>query len=224
MHMNTLGYGWNATDQLSSHVIMHEFGHRWLYFLRIKEGDAITSSLNPVSAHPAQYIDTPAAFQVFNGDDASVMGGGVFTPNSDGTFHVRAANFGYSWTDLYLMGFASPTEVTPWFYIANSSPALGPEYYPPDNINVSGARTDVSVQQIIDALGPRKPSMENSPKSFRVLFVLVTDDGVDATPDQLASVKNVRQLFEKNFKIATGGRAEVHTDYSPIAHRRGVGH
>src|SRR6185369_15915826 len=66
MHLNTLGYGWNSTDELSSHVIMHEFGHRWLYFIRIKEGDSVTSVLNPVSAHPAQYISTPAAFPVYN--------------------------------------------------------------------------------------------------------------------------------------------------------------
>ena len=225
MHMNTVGYGWNATDQGSSHVIMHEFGHRWLYFLRIKEGDAVTSSLNPVSAHPAQYVNTPAAFRVFNDYDASVMGGGDFIPNADGTFHVRAANYGYSWTDLYLMGLAEPSEVPPWFYVSGSNPALGPEYYPPDNINVSGTRVDVNVQQIIDALGVRKPDMAGSPKSFRVLFVLVTDDGVEATPDQMASMKKIRGLLETNFHTATGQRAEVHTDYGiPLPRRRGVGH
>jgi hypothetical protein len=224
MHMNTLGYGWNSTDQFSTHVIMHEFGHRWLYFLRIKEGDAITSVLNPVSAHPAQYIDTSAAFRVFTDYDASVMGGGVFTPTGDGSFFVRAGNFGYSWTDLYLMGFATPEEVRPWFYVANSSPALGPEYYPPDQINVLGNRHDVTVQQLIDALGPRKPAMANSPKSFRVLFVLVTDDG-EATPDQVAAMKKIRQLFETNFKVATGGRAEVRTEFAlPGPRRRGVSH
>jgi len=221
MHMNTLGYGWNATDDNSGHVIMHEFGHRWLYFVRIKDATSNTSSaLNPVSAHPAEYIDTPAAFRVHNDYDASVMGGGVFTPNSDGSFHVRAANYGYSWTDLYLMGFADASEVPPWFYVANSSPALGPEYYPPDNINVTGLRTDVNVQQIIDALGPRKPAMADSPKKFHVLFALVTDDGVDATPDDLAAVKKIRDLFETNFNIATGGRAEVRTDFAPPQSKR----
>jgi len=224
MHMNTLGYGWNATDQLSSHVIMHEFGHRWLYFIRILESGSVTSSLNPVSAHPAQYIDTPAAFHVFGNDEASVMGGGSFTPKSDGTFSVRAANFGYSWTDLYLMGLADPNEVPSWFYVANSNPALGPEYYPPDNISVSGNRINVDVQQVVSALGPRKPARAESPKSFRVLFVLVTDDGVDPTPDQIASMKNLRKLFETNFNFATGGRAEVHTDYALGAKRRGANH
>ena len=226
MHMNTLGYGWNATDDLSGHVIMHEFGHRWLYFIRIKDATSSTSSaLNPVSAHPAEYIDTPAAFTVHHDYDASVMGGGVFTQNSDGSFHVRAANFGYSWTDLYLMGLATPNEVPPWFYVANSSPALGPEYYPPDDINVTGLRTNVNVQQIIDALGPRKPAMADSPKKFHVLFAIVTDDGVEATPEQLAAVKKIRSIFETNFKIATGARADVRTDFAPPASkRRGASH
>lgn len=214
MHMNTLGYGWNATNQLSTHVILHEFGHRWLYFVRILENGAIKSSLNPVSAHPAQYIDTPAAFHVFGNDEASVMGGGVFTPNSNGTFHVKAANFGYSWTDLYLMGLADPAEAPPWFYINNSSPALGPEYYPPDDITVSGTRVNVGINQVTSALGARKPARADSPKSFRVLFVLVTDDGVEATPAEVASIKNIRNLFETNFHVATGLRAEVHTDFA----------
>jgi len=65
--------------------------------------------------------------------------------------------------------------------------------------------------------------MAASPKSFRVLFVLVTDDG-NATPAELAGMKKIRQLFEANFKTATGQRAEVHTDFATQPRRRGVGH
>jgi len=224
MHMNTLGYGWNSTDQLSGHVIMHEFGHRWLYFLKIKEGNSVTNSLNPISAHPAQYIHTPAAFRVYNDYDSSVMGGAVFTPSDTG-FHVRDANFSYSWTDLYLMGLATPNEVPPWFYVANTNPPLGLAYYPPDDIDVTGNRVDVNIQQVIDGIGPRNPSMTNSPKTFKVLFALVTDEGVEPTADEIAAMKKIRQIFEEKFRIATGGRAEVKTELAqPGPRRRGVSH
>ena len=45
------------------------------------------------------------------------------------------------------------------------------------------------------AQGARKPSMAASPKAFRVLFVLVTDDGVPATASEIAAMKKVRQIF-----------------------------
>ena len=51
----------------------------------------------------------------------------------------------------------------------------------------------------------------------------MTED-FDATADQIASMKKIRQLFETNFKIATGGRAEVHTEYSVNPRRRGASH
>jgi hypothetical protein len=93
----------------------------------------------------------------------------------------------------------------------------------PRVLPVSGQEHDVTFDQLVAALGPRKPAMADSPKSFRVLFALVTDDGT-ATAEELASVHNIRNLFEANFKTATGGRAEVRTDYATVPRRRGVSH
>ena len=132
LHMNKVDYGWNATTDNSGHVIMHEFAHRWLYSVGIIENGSTTRILNPISSHPAQYVHTPAAFRVNSGTDASVMGGSTWADNNNGTFTSPPfSNYSYSWLDLYLMGLADKSEVTPWYYIAESSPKLGDAYYPP---------------------------------------------------------------------------------------------
>ncbi|HVS31778.1 MAG TPA: hypothetical protein VMS98_10010, partial [Thermoanaerobaculia bacterium] len=132
MHMNAVGYGHNRTPRGASHVVLHELGHRWLLFVTLQENGAMTRSLNPVSPHPAQYVDTRAAFRVYTDTDTSVMGGGHFTTEPDGAFATGPYGaYGFSWLDLYLMGLADPAEVKPWFYIADSSPTLAGEYYAP---------------------------------------------------------------------------------------------
>ncbi len=216
LHMNRLAFGPNRTDRSASHVVMHELGHRWLLFIRIMENGMATTSLNPLSAHPAQYVDTRAAFSVYSGVDSSVMGGGTFTENANGTFTSSAYGaYGYSWLDLYLMGLAQPSEVEPWFYIANSSPELGGAYYPPANATVGGTRKDVNVQQVVDTMGIRKPMYPDAQKRFRVLFVLLTNPQRPATPEEVATITSYRRLLETNFQTATGGRGEVTTDFTP---------
>ncbi len=151
------------------------------------------------------------------------MGGGFFTRQSDGSYRARALNAGYSWTDLYLMGLASPEEVQPWFYLANTNPPLPLAYWPPDNIVVEGTRHDVNVNQIIAAHGARNPTVNWSQKEFRVAFVLVTAPGKDPTDAEVAKLNQWRTLLERNFVIATGGRGKLSTSFVRTAKKRGVG-
>jgi len=219
LHMNQLTYGWNASVPNASHVILHEFGHRWLYFFRIAEEGQLVRALNPASAHPAAFVHTPAAFRVFGDDEASVMGGATYASQNDGVYRAHAANGGYSWTDLYLMGLAAPEEVQPWFYLANSNPPQPLEYWPADGAMVRGDRREVSIGQVIEAEGPRSPSAAIGQRLFRVLFVLVTDG---ATPNEqdVAKVNEWRALLEQTFSLATGGRGRVATEWVRPAKRR----
>ena len=217
LHMNQLDYGWNESSPGSSSVSLHEFGHHWLYQLKIREGSENTHSLNPVSDHPAQYVHTPAAFPVYSANDYSTMGGSRFFINSNGTFtSAPDGAFGYSWTDLYLMGLAGPAEVAPWFYIRDSNPKLGDAYDPPPETTVSGTKVDVSIQQVIDALGPRIPAMEQAQRKFTVYFILLTEPGRSPTDAEVAALDAHRKVFEENFRKATGGRGEVVTQFGPI--------
>jgi hypothetical protein len=224
MHMNLYDYGWNSRPDLSVSVINHEFGHRWLYFFPIMENGTRTMSLNPGGGHPAQYVHTPAAFPLYGPADSSVMGGANFRDNGDGTFTSPdvAGYFGYSWHELYLMGLASPDEVQPWFYIANSNPQLGISYSPPPGTTVSGVRRDVTIQQVVDAVGPRRPVAAESQRAFRVLFVLLTRDGSAVTPEVIERLTEHRLGFENSFSRVTGGRGTIMTSFGGESRRRGA--
>lgn len=224
LHMNQLNYNYNSVESRASQVMMHEFGHRWLYFSRIRENGATSTILNPLSAHPAQYVHLPAAFPVYAADESSVMGGAFFLPQSDGTWKAHVANAGYSWLDLYLMGLATPEEVAPWFYLANTNPPLGGAYWPEHGIVVSGTKTDVVLDQLISVHGPRNPTTAFSQKGFRVLFALVTPEGTAPTPAEQQKLTELRSLLERNFTLATGGRGKVWTNFVLPTRRRSADH
>ncbi|HYI07666.1 MAG TPA: hypothetical protein VEK57_01225 [Thermoanaerobaculia bacterium] len=223
LHMNQLTYGYQSAEKTSSQVMLHELGHRWLYFFSIRDNGGLSNVLNPTTAHPAAYVDTRSAFKVYADEESSTMGGGFFTMQGDGTWKARALNAGYSWTDLYLMGLAAPDEVQPWFYLSNTNPTLPDAYWPQDGIVVQGTRRNVNVGQIIDAHGPRNPSAATSQKEFRVAFVLVTEPNKQPTPAEMAKLNEWRRLLERNFALATGGRGRLTTSYVRTTKRRGVG-
>jgi len=220
LHMNHFTYNYNSAEESASQVILHEFGHRWLYFFRILDGGAITNPLNPVSGHPAAFVHTPAAFPVFREGESSTMGGAVFSQEGTNSWRAKVTNRGYSWADLYLMGLASREEVQPWFYLTGTG--LRGEYWPDDNVVVSGEKREVTVDQIVGAHGARNPSVSLSQKKFRVLFVLVTEPGKEATESDVAQMNALRSLFERTFYRATGGRGQVETTYVRPARTRAV--
>jgi hypothetical protein len=220
MHMNQLDYNYNSVETRAAQVMLHEFGHRWLFYSRIRENGSTTRILNPISAHPAQYVHLPAAFPVAQPQESSVMGGAYFTQLQDGRWQAKAANAGYSWMDLYLMGLASAEEVTPWFYLGQTSPALGGAYWPEDGTVVSGTKRDVTLQQLIDVEGPRNPTAGFSEKGFRVVFALVTDPGRGPRDAEVAKMDSLRALMSRNFALATGGRGSVTTEFAVAGRRR----
>ena len=196
--------------------MLHELGHRWLLFASLMESGKRASTLNPVSAHPAQYVDTRAAFKVYTDADTSVMGGAFFTDHGDGRFSTAEYGpFGYSWLDLYLMGLATPEEVQPMFYVADSSPSLGGEYYAPSNQTFTGTRRNFTIQNVIDATGVRTPAYPSAQREFKVVFVLLADPRRPPTADEVAVVHHYRSLMETDFRRATNGRGSVSTTIEP---------
>jgi hypothetical protein len=223
LHMNQAGMRVNVAERSSSHVLLHELGHRWLLFVSIMENGVRSNVLKPAGGHPAQWVDTRAAFRVYTDQDASVMGGGVFTSNGNGSFATGPYGFyGYSWLDLYLMGLASPDEVAPFFYLANSNPALGPAYYAPQG-TYTGERREVTVQQVIEGTGPRLPAYPNTQRAFRMAMILLTDR--EPTAQELEFMQMYKSLAERDFRIATGGRGSLTTVLtSPGGRRRATRH
>jgi hypothetical protein len=150
------------------------------------------------------------------------MGGGYFTNTGGNLYRARSLKYGYSWTDLYLMGLASPEEVTPWFYLAGTQPALPQSYWPDDGIVVEGTKREVALPQVVEALGPRTPSSAMSQREFRVLFVLVTDPGKEPTAEEVAKLDSLRVKLENDFALATGSRGRLITDRTAPKKRRSI--
>jgi hypothetical protein len=183
------------------------------------ENGTRTIALNPQPAHPPQFASTPAAFPVRGTYDTSTMGGGWFAQDGNSFTSATASPYGLSWLDLYLMGLAAAEEVPPMYVIDGSNPPLGPAYTPPSNVTVTGRRHDLTIEQIVGAMGPRLPASAAGQRIFRIAFVLVASDPASAAAD-LARVDVYRRAFEENFRKATGGRAIVQTLFSPPGQRR----
>jgi len=222
--MNRIDFGLNADIVESLHVLSHELGHRWLYFVDIDEPGAPPDILRPGGSHPAQYVHMPAAFPLYSNHDSSTMGGAFFTDNGDGTFTAPdpVAYYGYTWNELYLMGLARPEEVEDWYWVGNSNPPLGDAYFPPAGITVSGERRDVTIDDVIRAMGPRDPAYAASQRRFRMPFVLLYRPGEPPTAEQIAMVEERRVAFNSLFPRITGERASVDTRATPPPRRRGV--
>jgi hypothetical protein len=194
-------------------TLLHELGHRWLFFVGYRDATgALRHDLNPAAyVHPAQWVDTRAAFRVAAPVDCSTMGGGFFTPHADGSFAIAPVSpHGYSWLDLYLMGLASLHEVPPVLWIENSTPALGNEYWPPFGLtSVRGDKREISVYDVIAAEGPRVPAYPATQRRFKVAFVLLADPSKPVAANDVTGVTWARDTLVRDFSIATGGRGDV---------------
>jgi hypothetical protein len=186
--------------------IGHEMGHRWSAFVSAKiNGELI--SLGPT--HWATGLQAPAAFPYQRPVEASAMGGGVWQDNFDGTFTQLDDDYyvpatGWSYLDLYLMGFISASEVPDFFLLRNLAPqgkdANGHMIYKAD-------RTKITINDVIAVEGPRLPDVEHSQRRFNTGMVIVLEHGHKAPPQLLQDVEGIRQRWMDYWETTTGHRS-----------------
>ncbi len=189
MHMNMAGF-FGAQ--------LHELGHRWLFHIQVMDGGTKRSFAGADGSHPPATLETTAAFT--NG--SSPMGGQRMSLRGDGAVIIECGSTrGFSWLELYLMGLARPEEVGPFLELSTASFAGCPL--------VSTVPSKLmTLQQVIDANGPRVPSFAASPKTFRVAYVLV-ETPPTASDDMLAVLQTHLFDFRKTFSDATGARGQI---------------
>jgi hypothetical protein len=184
-------------------ILAHEVGHRWLARLRFRQGTHPSSGalLGRAAVHWSFFFDT----------DASVLEGNLIADRGNGLFETVDLTRGYSALDQYVMGLRLPGEVPPFFYVeepdnfrpnrgfkASSSPEAG--------ITFTGVRRDVTIDDVIAALGPRAPDATRAPRLLRQAFILVSDDAAPATPLRRQALARIRRHFGPYYQTATGGR------------------
>ena len=188
----------------SMSVIAHEAGHLFLAFASVRNPGQPTARpmLGRQSAHWAFTFNSEAS--LLEGNRIADRGAAA-SPR----FLTTATVQGYSPLDQYFMGLRAPAEVPPTFLVENAS--ISPLTGPRSGISFSGTRRDVTVDELIQAEGPRRPDYTVSQRKFRFAFVLITAQGSQPTQEQLAQVDKYRDEFEKFYRSSASDRASAET-------------
>jgi hypothetical protein len=193
-------------------VLGQEFAHRWLALARYKDAEGRISDrlLGRGGIHWSPTLQA----------EGSLLDGNRWVERADGSFDCVERMKRYSPLDLYLMGLRAPADVPPMFVIGNATTDGGHVIDPAvdwyECEHVRGVREDVTIQQIVDAMGPRVPAFADAPHAFRMAWVLVTRPGERAADvvETAALAERARRLWERRFVEFTGGAATVCTQLS----------
>lgn len=211
--MNYYGI-WTESPDVGRYVFGQEFMHRWGSFVNIeKEGLDPDALLGRDTAHWSYYLNTTN----------SPMEGNTWLDNGDGTWTTQNDGVStYSVLDLYLMGFAGPEEVGEQTLLlvdpadaagteAASTPEFLDRYSGGGNVTLAATPVTFSVDDIIAAEGARVPSVEDSPKAFRMAFVVLVLSGDTFGDAEIAEIDQVRQTWEADWEEDVGLRADLDT-------------
>jgi len=191
--------------------IAHEMGHRWAAFVSAKvNGETIP--LGPT--HWARGLQASVAFPYRRPTEASIMGGGVWQDNFDGTFTQLDDDYyvpatGWSYLDLYLMGLIAPVEVPDFFILRNLVPAGKDSNGHPI---FKAERTKVTIQDVIAAEGERLPAVNKSQRHFNTGMVMVVQHAAAPTRELIERTAGIRRQWIDYFAVTTGRRAAMTAD------------
>lgn len=180
-------------------ILGQESGHRWLAFPRFIDGSG-----QPNDALLGRDL---AHWSFCANSLASDMEGNEIREDGGDRFTTVDATSRYSPLDQYMMGLIPAADVPPFFVVEpcdnrSAAPAIG--------AGIVGHRTDVTIDQIIAAEGPRVPAANKSPHTFNMAFVLVAS-GDGPSDDGIAHVERIRAAWEPYFAQATDGHGTVST-------------
>ena len=191
-------------------VWAQEAAHRWaLYFKYRFPTDTSDRSdlLLRQNAHWAPWVQA----------DASFMDGLQWQDNGDGTFTVVESNKRYGAMDQYAMGLRKPEEVPPFFLLDEFKDSAGTPVTRTSRfargVKYRAQRIDVTVQDVIRAMGPREPATSPAAEDLRMGVVFLTPPG--QTSDNLVGeafrVETTRAPWDGFYNAGLGGRGKVCT-------------
>jgi hypothetical protein len=201
--------------------IGHELAHRWSTRTRaIVKGDTIElrGPHDPWGMSGATHwpgsVSTPVPFPYSRPVEASIMGGTNWKDNGDGTFTqlvngTMTPASGFSYLELYLMGFL-PASRVPDFFVLRNARNVGRT--PEGNNIVAAEKLSVTIQDVIAHNGPRVPAFENSPKLYNTAIVAVTLHGRQPTTAMLNQLEGIRAAWIDYWSKVTGGVSTMTTN------------
>jgi hypothetical protein len=191
-------------------VLGQEVGHQWLAFLNFSD----------VNRQPSDALlgRDEAHWSFFFNSDASVMEGNRIEDLGGGSFRTIAAVEKYSVLDQYAMGLVRDIDVPRMFYVENPTnvvPSARAESAPRVGVTFNGTRRDVLINDIIEVMGPRRPTQADSPKVHHQAFLFVVGRGRTADPAVVAKIDRIRRAWEGFFTQATDSRGRAETRLFP---------
>ncbi len=187
-------------------LLGHETGHRWLAQLRFRDhnGQRSDELLGRQQAHWSFFFDSDASFM--EGNDIEDLGGG--------SFRTTAAARRYSLLDQYAMGLVSSSQVPTFFYVeapTNTVPETDREDGPDVGVTFNGTRRNVRIDDVIDVMGRREPSVSGSPKTHRQAFIYIVSNGNTLDQAQVDKLERIRAAWPAFFREATNRRMTLET-------------
>lgn len=204
---------WPTTFRSLHGVLGQEVGHEWGANLRyMNDNGARTRAwLGRDNSHWSYWANT----------GGSPLEGNHWIDNGDGSFKLQHVPYTrFSDLDLYTMGVMAPEEVQPTFYIKpeNCTSDECDEATPPETgrRSITGERVDVTIDQVIEAMGERSPGFADAPRFHRELFVFTRIAGQDdaTTEFALQKVGRIRRFWNEYFYEATRTRMRAITTLS----------
>jgi uncharacterized protein (TIGR03437 family) len=189
-------------------IIGHEAGHLFLAFASITDP-------NDLSARPMLGYQNSHWSFAFN-SEASLLEGERIVDRGPGVspqFLTTDTVQGYAPLDQYLMGFRASTDV-PDTFLVTGLPSYMTQWHPLRNYGFDGQRQNISITDIIQAMGRRTPDFTVAQRHFRFAFVMVVAQGSDPTAATLAKVDTFRQQFETFYGSASSTNATADTSLS----------
>ena len=183
-------------------VMGQEAGHRWLAYMEFRDaGRNSNALLGRDEAHWSFFFDS----------DASNMEGNDISDLGNGQFLTVGAVSQYSALDQYAMGLRAPSDVPPMFVVTNVSSGQNAADAPRIGVTIRGTRKDVTIDDIVAAMGARRPDVSTSQKAFREAFIYVVTSGNTETSGDLTKLDRIRSAWETYFSDSTGGRGTMGT-------------
>jgi hypothetical protein len=239
--LNSINYHLSASLRREGETLcLQEFAHRFGAYLRVPpvptaSADAGTPGEDAGAAlSPGVLLGRQSAhWSYFMNSGGSAMEGNAWEEVSPGVFRTGPPVNRFSPLDLYVMGLVPPSEVPPFWVIAEpdvgaldagSMPPVASS--PPERsgraVTVRGRRVTYTIDDVIRANGPRIPGSGApdaggaSESEYRVIWVLL------ATPERVtdrvaAGFDQAVDSCATSFNTATGGRARLVARVVPAA-------
>ncbi|MBI4355554.1 MAG: hypothetical protein HY597_03770, partial [Candidatus Omnitrophica bacterium] len=199
-----------GNNDSSLSLIAQEAGHRWAAFAKFDTdpGPGVNSSSALLGRQGAHWCFFHHTESVGPANGASSLEGNTWS--GTGPWTSTELTDGYSPLDLYLMGLREAAAVPPLFYIANPTGTSATcSATPTTGVTIDGTQTTVTMQQVLEAMGPRVPDAANAQRTYRQAFVLLAQ----SVPSQadIDKLEAIRSAWVSYFSVETLGLGIVDT-------------